>query len=71
MHEEEDSEYKILFDPKAFVQEQGELKIEDYKLDTEELKEFAIEASNLRSKIMEKAYGIKLAESDCDDKVAN
>ena len=43
--------YKILFSPKDFILENGEIYIEQYRLDPEELREYGIQISLVREKI--------------------
>ena len=42
MYEDEDSEYVLFFDPQGYVEENEELKLENFKLDNERLQELAI-----------------------------
>ena len=42
IYEDKDSEYVLFFDPQGYVEENEELKLENFKLDNERLQELAI-----------------------------
>ena len=52
---EEDSEWELLFNPKAFNNEFKPLTLTEYKLTEEQLRQYAIQLSQIRKKFTERA----------------
>ena len=60
--------WAIKFDPRAFCEEHDDLKIEDYRMDEQELRNYATLVSKIRAKIMEKSEAIKLEDMEFIDR---
>ena len=57
-----------MFDPRAYCQEHGDLKVDEYRLDEAELRKYAIKISKIRRKIMEKSEAIKVEDTEFVDR---
>lgn len=64
MEYEGESDWKPIFDPKVFADENGELKIEDFKLKSNILEQYAIEVTKLRGLIKAKAEAMNLCDEN-------
>ena len=64
--EEENEHWAPLFEPNKFNTEHGPLKLEDYRLPADELKEWAERAVVIRASIAEKAKKIGDGEDFAD-----
>ena len=58
------SPQELHFDPHAFSETNGELKLSEYRLQDEQLKEYAVQVSQLRAKIESRAEGLKISETE-------
>ncbi len=60
--EEEDhsqgSEFKPLFDPKAFVESHGDVELSTFKINKDILRNLAIKATDIRQNILEKSEAL-------------
>ena len=59
---EDDSNWYFLFDPREFVWENDELKLENYKLNLLTYRRYAITVCKIRTKIINKSEAIKAEE---------
>ena len=64
MEYEGEPDWKPIFDPKQFADENDELKIEDYKLKSSLLESYAIQVTELRSSIKAKADSMDVSLDD-------
>ena len=64
MEYEGEPDWRPIFDPKLFADENDELKIEDYKLKSSLLEQYAIQVTELRSSIKAKAYAMNISHKD-------
>ena len=66
LENEEESYWELQFDPRAFCEKHGELKLADYQLSEDQLKEYAVKASTIRKEITNKATCLRTVEDESE-----
>ena len=64
MEYEGEPNWEPIFDPKQFAEENDELMIEDYRLKSSLLEQYAIQVTELRSSIKAKADAMDVSHAD-------